>query len=347
MRTHFVLIAAVVLLFAACTPPVPRLNPDRISVIRSYTCDTDVAEPLPAWNPATYQIVMRSSNGFILHQEGNQRREIFKSENRVETGFPAWTSPSQFVFGPLTNLRRAPDGKDILSTQGLSLVDVIDGATKAAVSSRIFSIQGCRPRPDQLIVWAQSGRRMISVDRFGEITDTGEGFWPEPQVGKLGMAWQDTPVTEPDIWTGRPARGSLNVRWSKGEVDRVPGATQVRWMADGRVVATVMRGEPVAGKPWWTEGTDVVVIAPGGQVRVIAADARDPSPHPSEPLVAVTSSKGGVQIVGVDGGEPMQLNFTGNRPQWSHDGLRILTEETANVGTTVRVHVLRIDPPRP
>jgi hypothetical protein len=344
-------LALALLATAGCSRPVvPTATPDRFSIIRSYACESDVAEPQPAWNPATYQLLLRNSKGFILHQEGRDRREVFRSERGMDTGLPAWTGPSQFVFGPLSNLNRLPDGSLFVATQGISVVDVVDGATKTAVNARLLAPQGCRPRPSGDVIFAQSGRRMIYLDRFGTITDAGEGFWPEPEprTGSTGMAWQDTPVMEPDIWTGRPARGFLNIRWSKGDVDRVPGATQARWTADGRVVATVLRGEPATGKPWWTAGTDVVVISPGGQVRIIAPGARDGEPHPSQPVVAVTAPDGGVTLVGLDGSEPFRLTFTGNRPRWSHDGLRLAVEETGNAGaTTIRVHVLKIDLPSP
>lgn len=349
MKPAAAILPALVLALAACTRPVPPPVPADVSVIRSYSCATDVDEPQPAWNPATYQVAMRIAHGFILFQEGRDRREVFLADDRRETGHPAWINPQQFVFGPLANVLHLADGRWVSSTDGLTIITVDDNGFKSSVTRHQLSSKGFRPRPwREGVLVAQDQDRLVQLDGRGRITDLGLGFRGEPRPGGDGLAWQETPVPNDDPWTGKPPLGRLTIRWRPGVVTEVPGAIQARWCPDGRVVATVLRAEPPAKGPWWQAGTDVVVVSDDGRVRVLAANCRDPDPHPRHPLVAVTERMGGVRLAALDPGpEPRLLVPTGHRPRWSADGLRLLAEEApakqGEQGSVVRFHVLRIE----
>jgi hypothetical protein len=349
MNTVRALLPILALAVAGCARPIVPPVPADVSVIRSYSCATDVEDPQPAWNPATYQVVMRVAHGFILFQEGRDRREVFISDDRRETGLPAWINPGQFAFGPLANVIRLADGRWVSSADGLSILTVTDNGFKSAVSRQQLSAKGFRPRPwHEGEMVAQDEDRLVRIDGRGRMIDEGLGFRGEPQRGGEGLAWQETPVPYDDPWTGKPPRGRLTIRWRPGVITEVPSAVQARWCADGRVVATVMRADPPAKGPWWEGGTDVVVVAQDGSVRVIAANCRDGDPHPRHPLVAVTERMGGIRIAALDPGpDPRLLVPTGRKPRWSADGLRLLAEEDpakdGQQGCVVKFHVLRIE----
>lgn len=339
-------LAACLALLAACARPAPVVPAD-VSRIRAYACDTDVADPQPAWNPATYQLVLRLRHGFILFREGRDRREEFIAGDRRETGFPVWINSGQFVFGPLANTLRLADGRFVSSTDGLTIVTVTDNGFRSEVKNASFSPVGFRPRPwggEQVV--ASSEDRLLSFDARGRRQEIGTGFHPEPQPGGEGLCWRETPYPFDDPWTGVPSPGRLFIRWKPGHVTEVARAIQARWTADGRVVATVLRDGPLPAR-WQEAETDVVVVDPVAGVRVIAANCRDGDPHPLHPLVAVGERTGGIRLVALDPGAPPQvLTADGGQPRWSGDGLRLAvvepsTKEGAS-GSIVRIHVLRI-----
>ena len=340
--------AAVLTLVAGCASR-PVVRPDGVTVIRSYRFETTVADPQPAWNPVTYLIVSRHAEGFALYQEGAGRQEFFSADDRRSSYLPQWLNRDQFVFCGPVNATRDAEGRVLPSTAGLTVVSVKDDGRRCAVERHVLADRGFRPRVAHEEVYAQTGRTMVVVDRYGAVKDAGEGFWAEPQPEGRGVTYQETPVVDPDLWTAKPPRGTLFIRWKPGVVSSVPGATQARWTPTGGVVCTVLRGDPPADRPWWTPGTDVVYVAgPEAQPIILARDARDPAPHPNQPLVAVAARDGGVRLVAYDPTVPARTLVTqGRSPQWSWDGLRLLAEEprpSRPDATVLNVQVLKLTP---
>ncbi len=314
------------------------LDPDGVSVIRTYQFSSTVADPQPAWNPANYQVVVRSLGGFGLMQEGQGRQEYFESRENRPTFYPVWLNRDQFVFGPQRNVSSVSDGRVVAATDGLTIVAVVDNGLKSSVERAPFAATGYRPRVGGMSVYAQVEDKMIVVNRDGRTSDAGEGFYPEPQSIGEGICWQETPVFEIDRWTGKPPRGRLFIRWSPGQVTEIPGGCEARWTPQGGVVCTVLRGDP-GPTEWWSGGTDVVFIENGASAaRLIAKDARSPAPHPREPLVAVADAANGVRLVSLREPQASErlLTATGSGPRWSFDGLRLMTIESrsSNPGAT-------------
>ena len=252
------------------------------------------------------------------------------------------------MFGPPVNALRITDGRVVPAAEGLTVVDVVDNGFKVQVQRRPLAAVGYLPRRGGDEIYAQVQDKMIIVDRYGAVRDGGQGFFPVPQPDGPGIAWQETPVIEPDYWTSKPPLGRLIIRWKPGLISEVPGAVQARWLSSGGVVCTVLGSEPPKDKPWYVAGTKVVMVAgPGAAPVVLGENCRDPAPHPSQPLVAVSAADGGVRLLSTLPGVASR-NFTtvGNSPSWSFDGQRLLTIEpnSGKPGTALlKVHVLRSD----
>ena len=341
-------VAAVTLMHSSCGAPRMMLDPTGVSVIRTYQLNSTVINPEPAWNPETYMIVVRSLGGFGLLQEGQGRQEYFESRESRPTFYPVWINREQFVFGPQHNVSSIADGRVVPSTDGLTLVAVNDTGLKTTVENTAFSTVGFRPRVGAATVYAQVEDKMVVFDRNGKRSDAGEGFYPEPQGNGPGVCWQETPVIEADRWTGKAPRGRLFIRWSPGQITEIPGGCEARWTPNGGVVCTVLRGDPGAAQ-WWSTGTDVMYVAPRAATpRLIAKDARNPVPHPSEPVVAVSDSANGVRLVSLRDPQAKErlLSATGSEPLWSHDGLRLLTVEPrgGEQPAVMVIYVLKITP---
>ena len=333
---------------SACAPRVAPVDPKGVSVIRTYSFDTTVADPQPTWNPNSYLIVARSSDGFGLLQEGSGRQEYFTSSEKRETHTPQWLNANQFVYGPKTNVIPLADGRVVGSSDGLTVVDVTDDGVRTKVSRTMLTSHGYRPRVGSgNVVFFQDEDAMRVVDKYGKVLDAGSGFFPEPQPKGEGICWQDQPVIEQDYWSPQPGRGNLIIRWRPGVVTTIPGGIQARWTNDGSVVCTQLQADPDPHRPWWTAGTDVVFVPGPNQVPyVIAKNARDPDPHPSEPLVAVTDGDGGTRIVSRRPA-PLppanRITTVGEHPRFSYDGLRLLTEEGSATDTKrLTIYVLKL-----
>ena len=326
--------AAVVGGLTSCQPRT-TVDPDGLSVIRSYHFEGTVSDPQPTWNPVSYLIAARTIDGFALLQEGQGRQERFASEEARQTWYPAWINRDQFVFGPMHNVTAVPDGRVVASTDGLTVVTVEDNGLKCSATRAVLSSLGFRPRPAGERIFAQAEDKMIIVDSSGKVSDAGEGFFPEPQADGEGVAWQETPLSETDAWTGKSGKGRLFVRWKPGQVSEVPGGCEARWTADGGLVCTVLRADPPADKPWWSVGTDVVYLAgPDAAPVVVAKNARGAAPHPKEPMIAVSDAAAGIRIVSLRQPQAAEqlLSAMGSSPAWSHDGLRILAVEPGAAG---------------
>jgi hypothetical protein len=323
----FLAVAALALASSSCEHRAPPAAPADFSVIRDYGWDTDVAEPQAAWSPNDYRVLSRSADGFVVLRDESGQRPVdsYKSVERRETHFPAWINGEQVVFGADRNADKLPDGTVVPVPDGLTLVEL--GAKP--VQKQLAKI-GFHPRVGRGAVYAQSEDRMLIIDEQGGVGEFGRGFYPEPQRDGDGIAWQETPVISEDWWTGKPVRANLIVRWREKKVDTIPSAIQPRWSADGGIAATVLRGDPPSAKRWWKAGSDVVWIAGPGQAPVIVAyDARDPAPHPTQPVIAVATNAGKILLVSRDGKQRAELG-DGCNPQWSWDGTRLLVEQVPN-----------------
>ena len=343
-------LAAVTLVLAACATR-PVLEPAGVSVIRTYRFSTNVPDPQPAWNPKSHVIVARSLGGFSVLQEGQGRQELFESTESRQTWYPQWLNRNQFVFGPMRNVSPVTDGRVVPATDGLTVVTLEDTGLRYNVRREALSAVGYRPRVADGLIYAQVESKQVVIDTQGKVSDAGEGFFAEPQAGGQGIAWQETPIYEPDRWTSHPARGQLFIRWSPGVVTVVPGGCQPRWTAAGGLVCTVLRGEPAAEGPWWKGGTDVWHISGRDAAPVLVArNARSAAPHPQEPLIAVSDATAGVRLVSLREPQAAEqlLTATGSHPLWSHDGLRILSiEQSEDRPATIVVSVLIAKPTLP
>ncbi len=307
----------------AAGPVVPPAKPADVSIIRSYGWDVDCDDPQAAWGPSDYQVLARSSRGFVIYtsEDATTSAQQYRSLERRESWYPAWVNAGQVVFGPQQNVERLDDGRVVPLVEGLTLVDL--GAKP--VNKQLCSV-GFRPRVGSGFILAQSEDRILRIDEQGQVSEFGRGFYGEPQRGGEGVAWQETPVFETDWWTGQPVRSNLDIRWHPGQVDLLHGGVQPAWCANGALVATVLHGDPVPGRPWWIGGSDVELVpGPGKPARLIAPDARDGAPHPKEPLVAVTTRDDQIALVSSDG-TLHSILCDGCCPHWSADGMRLLVQ---------------------
>jgi hypothetical protein len=320
---NLALAAALARAMAGCGTRPQVVAPTDFSIIREYHLDADVVDAQPAWSPIDYRVLARSSNGFVLLQgdDGPHAGDRYRSIEGRESHFPAWINAKQVVFGPSRNADVAADGRVMPTTQGLTVVTL-----GRDPSQRQISKNGYRPRIGQGRIFAQFEDHILVIDERGGIEDFGRGFFAEPQRVGEGVAWQETPVCEPDYWTGKPVRSNLIIRWHPGVVDQVTAGLQPAWTADGALAATVVRADPAPGRPWWKSGTDVIFMShPGAVPLIIAHDARDAAPCPTQPVIAVSTNAGRVALVSRDGTTSVEL-CDGSHPQWSHDGTRLLVE---------------------
>ncbi|MBA3699490.1 MAG: hypothetical protein H0W78_11635 [Planctomycetes bacterium] len=345
MRTTTLFAAFIALsLLNGCAQPPRQVTADDFQILRSYGWDTTVAEPQATWNPETYQVLARSVGGFVLLDEGAGKQQYFASRGKHETAFPVWVSARQFAFGPKDNVITTTDGRVVPTSEGLSVVTLLETITgkDAPLPPKNLTSYGYRPKVWGRNLVAASEDRIYLIDPFGTIAEFGLGFMPEPQRKGEGIAWQDRPVLETDHWIGSATRrGNLIIRWRSGITTTIPNAVEARWTSSGGVLCTVMRAEPVPGQPWWSGGTDIYHLAHAKAVPVlVAADARSPAPHPHKPACAAVGSSGALIICGFDGSFRHQIAPSGEAPAWSHDGRRLMAEEPVDGRTETRyLHV--------
>ncbi len=318
-------------LLSGCGPQPRQITAEDFQILRVYGWDTTVPDPQATWNPETYQVLARSSGGFVLLEEGSGKQQYYATKTKHETANPVWISQRQFAFGPKENVITTTDGRVVPTSEGLSVVTIIESITgkEVPLAPKNLTTYGYRPRVWGHNLVAASEDRLYVVDPFGTIAEFGPGFMPEPQRKGEGIAWQDRPVFETDHWIGSETRrGNLLIRWRKGLTTSVPNAVEPRWTANGGLLMTVMRGEPLPGQPWWSGGTDIYYQANAKSTPVlVAADARAGAPHPKENVCAAIGRSGAVILCGYDGSFRHQLAVVGEAPSWSYDGRRLIVEE--------------------
>ena len=328
------------LLAAGCgVRPLPAVAPDWFETIRTSGWDSHVDHPEACWSPTGEEILARTAQGFVVYQEGDPSRQqtTYLSDEGRESGHPQWVNDGEVVFGPVTNATRLDDGRVAASGGGVVVVDISGSVVKRhqlsdegyrpRVGRGVIGHKDIQPSSDPLI-YVQIEDHMAAYDADGVMFDLGRGFFPEPRRDDSG-AWcyQETPVSEPDWWTGKPVRSPLVVDWGGKQIELFTGASQARWTKDGGLIVTMLRAEPPASGPWTGGGTDVMWIPGRGQApRLVAPDASEADPNPSYAVVACTTNDGHVLIVARDGSARVDLG-PGHHPQWNHDGTRLLIEQ--------------------
>ncbi len=339
-----VLLVLATLVLGGCADNREPLE-SQLKTIRSYGWPATVVDPDPDWNPGKHILIARTIGGFCTLEEGGQGVRNFAADDRRESHHPRWLNREQFVFGPGWNARRAVDGSISTPSEGITVVTMADDRPTSKV---LLCDRGTRPQPaGGALVVAQQANRILFIDNHGSISEFGEGFEAVPQADGPGLCWRDTPVFEPDWWTGRTGPGSMYVRWQASKVDKLPGGMQAAWTRRGTVLATVLDAPAAAGQAWWGGGTHIIHLAtPGGLPQLVRAGAHDPAPHPIADLLAWTGEDGGVWMgtIRADGWSE-RIADAGSRPRWSHDGLRLCWIQPPTAGSqlpAIRVMVLAV-----
>ncbi|MEK7412161.1 MAG: hypothetical protein AAB263_02455 [Planctomycetota bacterium] len=315
------LLASLCVIPSGCSSQRP-VSEAELHVIRTYGWASSVLDPAPEWNPKNFQLVARTLTGFSLLEEGGRGERTYASEGRHAICFPRWINEYEFVFGPATNATRSTDGHVIHPSDGLTVVDL---SSNKPIRRRL-SDRGFQPKPTGLgEVCAQDEQHIIMIDDRGRSRMFSAGFDPEPQFGGAGLCWRDTPAFSPDWWTGKTGIGMLNVRWSPGHVDQVAGGIQAAWTWRGELLVTAVKDTFPAGKPWWSAGTTLLLLTgPGSEPKLLRTNVRDPAPHPQADLLAWVDDLGALWIgTQRPDGWSERISTNGERPRWSHDGLRL------------------------
>ena len=161
---------------------------------------------------------------------------------------------------------------------------------------------------------------LIEADAVGE--DLGEGFFAGAAAPRSGLAYQETPVIEPDYWTAKAAaRPAVRAVGSRPH-QRDPGGGRAvvdrhrrrrRGPAQGRPAPRAGRG----GRP--APSSSISAARAGG-----SSHRRRPPlarPHPRQPVVAATTRDGRLVLVSLVDKRVRELAPVGARPRWNHDGI--------------------------
>lgn len=336
-------LVALILFVTACSRPPPP--PEALSILREYGWEATVNEPQPTWNPTNYQVLLRAAAGFAILDEGRGQQEYFASKEKREYHHPAWIDGTRFVVGPRSNVISTEDGRIVPNTDGLQVFTIRPGRP---VEVQELGLVGFMPRPWNDRIVTQVDQRIGVYDLSGNMVEFGPGFYAEPQRRGEGIAYQETPIFEPDHWTAKPVLSNLVVRWRRGVVDAIPRAVQPRWTPTGGIVAVQLATAPGKAADWWAVGTTLVHLArPGAPLVTLGTGLRNPDPHPGWPMVAANDAEGRVVLLSLKNGSRRVLADEGERPRWSADGKRLLVEETLLTGasagrTYLRVYVLGV-----
>ncbi len=343
---HLVVIAAIVVT-AGCGPRPAGV--DDFVILREYGWDMPLAQPQAAFNPQNNQVAARAPDGFAVLDEGTGKQGFFRGQSGREGYWPEWIHGYQFIIGGSENAQQLPDGRVVPPTEGLTVISVRDDGT---VRERQLARVGFRPRywAARKRIVAQIENKLWMFDPEGEGEDYGEGFYAVPQArGGEGLAYQETPVFDPDYWTAKPVLGRLFVQWGdRNRVSEIPAAVEPTWTATGGVVATALRADPPKDKPWYEAPTELVHL--GGQgykVETIASDLHGPAAHPNQPIVAATTKDGRLVLVSLLDKRVRELAPVGTHAQWNHDGTRLMAQEPVldkPNASYLRVYVFKIAP---
>lgn len=331
-------ILAVLALLSACgrskpdeTVRMQHRDPTTVVVARNYSWEARSTRPQPRWNPRVNMVVVRSDEGLGILQEGAGNEYYVPLRGGQEAWDPQWWGSSQVIFGPRWLPRSGERARRFeMPTGGLVVADV--GGNGAITGLHDVLDRGYAPRPGvDGGIFAQYGEDIILLDQRGEYDYWSKGFFPVAQGRNAsGVAYQTTPAPFPDYWTGREDGGELVIRWRAGTVDLLPRGRDPAWAANGTLLVT-QHGD---------EGPQVLAIdGPGAGPRVLASEAQRPAANPRFDVVAVEDVEGGIRLLSLDGSRENRIARRGARPQWNHDGTRLLIEEPRS-GQPPRLRVL-------
>lgn len=307
-------------------------DPTAVVVARNYSWEARSMRPQPRWNPRVNLVVVRSDEGLGILQEGAGGEYYVPLRGGQEAWDPQWWGSSQVIFGPRWIPRSGERVRRFeMPMGGLVVADV--GGDGSITGLHDVLDRGYAPRPGiEGGMFAQYGEDIILLDQLGEYDYWSKGFFPTARGPTVSsVAYQTTPEPYPDYWTGRDDGGELVIRWSPGVVDLLPRGRNATWAANGSLVATQYSDD---------DGPRVVVVdEPESSPRVLAEEAQHPAANPRFDIVAVEDVDGGIRLLSLDGSREYRLARRGQRPQWNHDGTRLLVQEP-RTGQPPRLRVL-------
>ena len=312
---------------SACGAPRYRVDPAAIEIVREQAMECSSADPAPTWNPEQTILAMRASEGFALYRE-NAPLDMLTPKLRRSAGGPQWLDGTTLLFGADTNVVPTPSGRWVAAPDGLTTILLTGKRDEKTGNLAKF---GYMPRvDDDGWIYLQSEDAIMRVRQGGEPEHVVRGFFPVPQRGGEGLAWNTVPVIEQDLWTGKGATGSLIVRWSPGRTQEFPGVVQPQWMPGRKgLLATRLRQAPqdgvfglraIAGTP----GDVIAIDGEGSDARVVLANAHSPAMHPTADLIAAIGRSGELILCDLRGDRAATLVAgRASQPSWSHDGRRL------------------------
>ncbi len=296
-------------------------------VFRDYRLITEDNDPHPAWSPNDYRIIVRSKRGLGLLDEGAENQKFYNTKDLSKIGWPTWLDNSRIVVGSPEFMAKTEDGGisqshvklRLLSAKGMHLEekgfigDINAYFPRARSKSRLF---------------AQKSESVIEVHLSGEWEEYDQGFYAVPQFNGPGVCIQTVPIHSKDYWTGKKDNGELVIRWSEGDVALFPDCFQAQWCENGGVIATRLKGSIHTVKNWRELDSDIVYIAPRSKQAVVVKEhAHSPAANPVTMVAACVGRAGFLYITDIKANAvAREVVPEGEKPQWSFDGRRLLTE---------------------
>ena len=297
-----------------------------MKMFRDYRLATDDVDPQAAWSPSDYRILVRSKRGLGLLDEGPDNQKFFNTKDYSRVGWPTWLDDKRIVVGSPEFMVKTETGD--LTQSAVKLRMLYADEMKLEDRGFIGDDYAYFPRViSEQRFFGQKGESVIEFHTSGQWEEYDQGFFAKAQVNGPGVCLQTAPIAYPDYWTGKKDNGALIVRWEEGNVAIFPDCFQAEWCADGGILATRLNGNVRTVKTWRELDSDVVYIKPGGkELRVVKKHAHSPAPHPFDPIAACIGRAGFLYILNTADGAFKEVVPEGERPQWSYDGRRLLTE---------------------
>ena len=338
------ILVALLLLCASChhLRRMPYATLDDVKVFRDYRLATDDADPQAAWAPNDYRIIVRSKRGLGLLKEGPGQQKFFNTKDYSRVGWPTWLDERRVVVGSPQFMVKTENGE--LTQSAVKLRMLVADEMKLEDRGFIGDEYGYYPRvlSDQRFL-GQKGESIIEYHSSGTAEEYDQGFFALPQPNGPGVCLQTAPIQYKDHWTGKKDNGALLVRWEAGNVALFPDCFQPSWCADGGILATRLNGNVRKAKSWKEIDSDIVYIKPGSkELKVVKKHAHSPAAHPVDKLGACIGRAGFLYLINYEDASFKEIVPEGERPQWSFDGNRLLTEVDGRDGSKLlRIWVFR------
>lgn len=326
---HKILICFVILCCASCssTGRFDNATVEDFQIFRDYRLPTEDPDPQPAWSPSDYRIFVCSKQGLGILDEGSGNQRFYNTTDASRIGWPTWLDDERIVVGSPEFMVKTDEGEITQSHVKVRMIK--SNAFKLEEVGFIGDINAYYTRAwNDAELLAQKGESIIKIKALsGDWEEYDLGFFAEPQRDGSGVCYTTVPIIATDYWTGKTDNGDLIVRWREGLTHIFPNCFQARWCADGGIVATRLKDTIPKHADWHSVDTDVVYIAPeSDKLRVIKEHAHSPAPNPVCPIVACVGRAGYLYLANLKTDGDVELVPEGDRPQWSHDGERLLTE---------------------